>query len=163
MTKDTYEKITSFFKNRSQDVEIIKVINKVLTLSVYLVYPVFVAILIFYHDVRYWKVLFIPGISFVLVSLFRKYVNAPRPYEVLDINPIIKKDTKGQSFPSRHVFSVFIIAMSFCYVSIPIGVALMIIGILLGVIRVVGGVHFPKDVIAGAVVGILFGVVGFYL
>ena len=37
----------------------------------------------------------------------------------------------------------------------------MVIGILLGMIRVLGGVHEPRDVIAGAVIGIASGIIGF--
>ena len=37
------------------------------------------------------------------------------------------------------------------------------IGIIMGVIRVYGGVHEPRDVVAGGIIGILCGVVGFYI
>ena len=36
-------------------------------------------------------------------------------------------------------------------------------GVALAVIRVVSGVHFPRDVVAGAVLGIALGAVGFLL
>ena len=36
-------------------------------------------------------------------------------------------------------------------------------GVLLAVVRVVGGVHFPRDVLCGAAIGILCGAVGFFL
>lgn len=163
MTKDTYEKITGPLRNHPGEVKILKTVNKLLTVLVYCAYPILLLSLALSHDVRFLRVLLTPGISFVLVSLFRNYINAPRPYEVLDIVPIIYKDTKGKSFPSRHVFSVFVIAMAMYYISMPMGIALMIIGILLAVVRVIGGVHFPKDVIFGAVIGILSGLVGFYL
>ncbi|WP_200789018.1 phosphatase PAP2 family protein [Atopostipes suicloacalis] len=104
-----------------------------------------------------------PGISFVFVSIFRHYVNAPRPYEVADIEPIIEKETTGNSFPSRHVFSIFVIATTLYFISKPLGILLMIAGVLLAILRVVGGVHFPRDVIAGAIIGIVSGVLGFYL
>ncbi len=104
-----------------------------------------------------------PAISFILLSFFRKAVNAPRPYELLDIDPIIKKNTKGNSFPSRHVFSVFVIAMSLYYVWPSIGIVLMLIGIIISVIRVIGGVHFPRDVIAGAIMGVGSSIIGWYV
>ena len=62
---------------------------------------------------RLWQELIIylaiPGISFVAVSIFRKCYNAKRPYEIYDFKPLIPKDTIGKSFPSRHVFSIFVI------------------------------------------------------
>ena len=97
------------------------------------------------------------------VSVFRHILNVPRPYEKFEIAPAIEKETHGKSFPSRHVFSVFVIAMTIFYVYTNVGILLCIIGILLGIIRVIGGVHEPRDIIAGALIGILSGLVGFYL
>ena len=38
-----------------------------------------------------------------------------------------------------------------------------IAGILLAWSRVAGGVHFPRDVIAGALIGVFSGVIGYYV
>ena len=104
-----------------------------------------------------------PGVSFVIVSLFRRVYNAPRPYEVLDIAPLIHKDTHGKSFPSRHVFSVFVITAVFFRVSPPLGALLAAVGVLIALIRVIGGVHFFMDVLAGALIGLLSGAAGLWL
>lgn len=104
----------------------------------------------------------VPGISFVVISVFRYLYCAPRPYEVFDLPPVIPKDTRGKSFPSRHVFSIFIIGMTFFWKMPLAGVLIGAAGIFMAVVRVLGGVHFPKDVIAGAALGILAGLVGFY-
>lgn len=163
MNKKTYERISNPIKNHPYGEKILIIINKLTTTSVYLTYPFFLLKLAIERDVRFWKVLIIPMLSFILVSIFRSYKNAPRPYELLEIEPIINKATKGNSFPSRHVFSIFVIAMTLYYVSNPVGIALMIIGIVVSVVRVLGGVHFPKDVGAGAVIGILCGIIGWNL
>ncbi|HLR36014.1 MAG TPA: phosphatase PAP2 family protein [Tissierellales bacterium] len=163
MNEKTYEKITRPIYDHLHGVKILKTVNNIITRFVYSIYPIVLIILALNRDIRFWRVLLTPGISFVIVSVFRNYLNAPRPYEVLDIIPIINKDTKGKSFPSRHVFSIFIIAMAFYYISVPMGLVLMFLGIVLGVTRVLGGVHFPKDVIAGAIIGILCGIFGFFI
>jgi len=163
ITKETYDKITRSLRKSPQKVKALKGLNKGLTLLVYFMYPTLLLVLGYQHDDRFWRVLITPGVSFVMVSIFRYYLNFQRPYEVLDIVPIIYKDTKGKSFPSRHIFSVFVIAMVFSYISLPMGMVLIIIGIFLAVVRVIGGVHFPKDVIAGGIIGILSGIVGLYL
>ena len=159
LNEEMYRKITAPILRHPRGVQTLNIINKAITMLIYSIYPIFLLGLLVSRDLRFWKVLLIPGISFVLVSLFRKYIDAPRPYEVLNIVPLINKDTKGQSFPSRHVFSVFVIAMTLYYISMPVGITLIIVGVLLGIVRVVGGVHFPKDVIVGAIVGILISVV----
>lgn len=141
----------------------INLLNRVITYSVYAIYPVVLILLLYARDARFWRVLLAPSISFVLVSVFRNYINAPRPYEVTGNTPIINKDTKGKSFPSRHVFSVFVIASTLYFISQSLGIVMILAGCVLAVLRVIGGVHFPRDVIAGAVIGILSGILGFYL
>lgn len=161
MNEQKYEKIKNYIGQYENGAKTLNILNKLTTTIVYVTYPIFLLILLINRDSRFWKVLLVPAISFILVSAFRSHINLPRPYEVLDIVPIIKKDTKGKSFPSRHVFSVFIIAMTLYYISVPTGVFLMVLGSLIAVIRVVGGVHFPRDVIFGAIIGVLCAVVGF--
>ena len=163
MNESIYEKISNPIRGMNNGVKLLNLLNKVGTSVVYLTYPLFLLILAYNRDMRFWKVLIIPAVSFVVVSLIRKLINFPRPYEVLDIDPIIKKATKGNSFPSRHVFSVFIIAMTLYYISYPVSILLMVIGVVISIVRVLGGVHFPRDVIAGAAIGVICGIVGWKL
>lgn len=143
--------------------EIIVKLNKVITYIVYLLF-IGLDIYLFFTDRHvFYKVILTTSISFCLVSVFRKIINAKRPYEVMDIKPLIDKNTKGNSFPSRHIFSIYIIATVYLYISIPIGVALMILGIGLAAIRVLSGVHFLRDVIWGMIIGIIMGVLGMYI
>lgn len=163
MNEKLYEKITAPIRKYSNGKKLINLINKLSTSIVYLIYPLFLLKLGFDRDMRFWKLLLVPGISFIFLSVFRKLINFPRPYELLDIDPIIYKDTEGKSFPSRHVFSAFVIAMTLYYISKPIGIILIFLGMLISIIRVVGGVHFPRDVLAGAIIGIFSGIIGWNL
>ena len=82
---------------------------------------------------------------------------------VVGIIILFEKNKKGESMPSRHVFSAFIIGMAFFYIGeIPLGIIVFVCGLIIAIVRVISGVHFPKDVIVGALVGILCGVVGFF-
>ena len=64
--------------------------------------------------------------------------------------------------PSRHIFSMFMIAMGWLVFWPPMGWTLLVVGVLLAVIRVLGGVHFPRDVLVGALCGIIAGLLGFW-
>lgn len=141
--------------------------NKLCTGVMYLAYPILLLYLFFFGRYSSYfsfkKALLVPAISFMLLSAVRKLINRPRPYEVFDLPPIIKKDTKGNSFPSRHVFSATIIAMTFLLMS-PwswLGVLFLLVSIALAVVRVVSGVHFISDVIAGIVVAVVAAVFGY--
>lgn len=163
MNEQIYNKLTAPFYSHPHGLRLIRGLNKLCTGIIYLTYPIVLLILALTRETRFWRVLLTPAITFILVSFCRHYINAPRPYELLAITPIIAKDTKGQSFPSRHVFSAFVIATILYHISHLLGVMLLIFGTLLALMRVIGGVHFPKDVIAGALLGIFFGFLGFLI
>ena len=99
----------------------------------------------------------IPASGFVILSLFRKKINHPRPYETWDIRPLLEKDSSGQSMPSRHVFSATIISMACFHAWTLIGMILLICSGLLALVRVLGGVHYPKDVLVDYACGLLWG------
>lgn len=65
--------------------------------------------------------------------------------------------------PSRHTACAFIIAMTFMYVSIPLGIAYLIISALIMISRVLAGVHFISDVIAGMAISLLYGYFSFFI
>ena len=170
MKKETYIKMTQPFRENPDMARAIHIANKVCTGVMYLAYPVLLIYMFFYAKVissffRFEKVLLVPAISFVLLSVFRKIVNRPRPYETFDVPPVIKKDTKGHSFPSRHVFSATMIAMTFLLHSpfFAVGVVFLVVSILLAVVRVVSGVHYISDVVAGIVVAVVAAIVGYLM
>ena len=109
------------------------------------------------------RIVLVTVIGFALVTVVRARINAPRPYEVNNITPSLGKTTKGKSFPSRHCFSMFIIAFCWLSVSPVVGWALIVLACVLAVVRVMGGAHFPRDVVAGALVALAFWFVGFVL
>lgn len=69
----------------------------------------------------------------------------------------------GKSFPSRHTFSAFAIAASWFVASVPVAVVLLVAAGVLAVCRVLGGVHFPRDVVAGALIGSATGALAAFL
>lgn len=132
--------------------------NKVITRTFYLLFPIFLSLVWLRNG---WFVLFttvlIMGGGFFLLSLSRRLYNRPRPYQTWDIQPLIKKDSLGKSFPSRHVFSATVIAMLALMINPCLGGTMLFLAAILAILRVLGGVHYPSDVLAGYVIGILVG------
>lgn len=163
MTQEQYEKWSAPIRRKKYGAIFLIGIDKIMAGILFISYPVLLLYLLMNGRIKELLLCtVIPAASFVIVSLFRSVYAQKRPYEVFDIVPLIPKQTKGKSFPSRHVFSVYIIGMTFFYVVKPVGIVIFLSGILMAYIRVAGGVHFPKDVAAGAVIGILCGLL-YYL
>lgn len=137
---------------------ILERLNKVITRTFYLLFPIFLSLVWLRNG---WFVLFttvlIMGGGFFLFSLGRRLYNRPRPYQTWDIQPLIKKDSLGKSFPSRHVFSATVIAMLALMINPWLGGTMLFLAAILAILRVLGGVHYPSDVLAGYVIGILVG------
>lgn len=163
MTREQYQKITEPFRDNAGRTKCVAVMNHVLTAVVFFGYPFYLVTLLFAHNMQIVRAVCVPAVSFVLLTVIRKRINAPRPYEKFGIPPVIEKNTEGKSFPSRHVFSVFIIAVTIFQTYHAAGIVFGIIGAVLGVIRVLVGVHEPKDVLVGALAGIFCGVLGYYV
>ena len=142
----------------------LKIIGAVSVFFVAGVFAYGVGVLLFFGEFIYvTRLTLMAGIPFIAVSLMRYLINSPRPYEVLDIDEfkVMREERKsGRSFPSRHVFSAFLIGMLWLPYSVPFGVAALMLGAFLGAGRVLLGIHFIRDVIAGAAIGIVSGLIG---
>ena len=102
-------------------------------------------------------------LALYICTLLRVAFNRRRPYEVYDTMPALDKDTKGKSFPSRHLTSIAVIAVNLLAINIPLGIVFLLLTAVMGTLRVLLGVHFIKDVVVGALIGIVIGVLGMYV
>ena len=100
------------------------------------------------------------GAPFALVSLMRRFINAKRPYEIYDFFVDPPKAKKGHSFPSRHAFSAFAIGTVALFVSLPIGILILFLGCSMCICRVALGIHFVRDVVGGAIIGVVTSLIG---
>ncbi len=100
------------------------------------------------------------AIGYLAVTVARKLINLPRPYEVYSFYTVKPREKKGESFPSRHCYSAFVISTLSWLVSPMVFAALLILAILIATTRVLLGIHFVRDVVCGGLTGIAFGVTG---
>jgi len=162
MTKTQYDKISRPFRSQKPQKALLAV-NRLLTYTGYALYPLMVIYLFFTDFFRCVCAVSVPGSGFILLTAVRRMINRPRPYETLDIAPIIKKDTRGNSFPSRHVFSMTEIAVTAFLISPVLGGILLFFSVCLAVIRVIGGVHYPTDVAVGFLAGVVWCMIGYMI
>ena len=159
----TYQRLTAPLRRSPNAIFFLQLFNGSITRLMYLLYPLLLAYIFWYQKERILPYILLPGLAFLVVTLIRKTLNQARPYETWDIQPFLKKETQGQSMPSRHVFSATMISMCFLTFNLCLGAVLLILSATLAVCRVLGGVHYPKDVLVGMAIGILAGCLLFLL
>ena len=166
MKGENYRELSSFFSETKARNNTIKALHDVLPLVMYIFYPVQLIVLAVNEGLtseKFLRFTLIPLATLIVISIVRAIVNAKRPYEVYHYTPPVKATTVGKSFPSRHTVCAFIIAMAFMYLQTRIGIIMLVVAAAIGVTRVLAGVHFIRDVVSGAVIGVLIGVLGFFV
>jgi membrane-associated phospholipid phosphatase len=89
---------------------------------------------------------------FVVTSAIRAVYHHPRPFVTLQV-PHLLNDSL-YSFPSGHTIFMFALATGVYRVNKKLGWWLYGLGLLIGLARVAGGVHYPSDILGGMVLGI---------
>ena len=161
--QEWYDHVAGNIKNKPFLLSLLRTFNRFMTVVMPMIYLTLLAITYLQQGLGKQVLIyvFIPASGFVILSFLRKKINAPRPYEKWTIKPLLDRDSPGQSMPSRHVFSATIISMACLHASLSVGVILLVFSALLGLVRVLGGVHFPKDVVVGYICGLVWGVIFF--
>jgi len=90
----------------------------------------------------------------IITEGIRFFYYRPRPFLNYPVNQLLNHDISG-SFPSGHMTFVFPLIAFIFFENKKIGVVFGILGILMGLARIAAGVHYPLDILAGMLLGIL--------
>ena len=93
--------------------------------------------------------------SWIVAYILKHIFTIPRPFVTLHLVPLFMET--GFSFPSSHVTVISAIATIVWSIDHKLGIAFFIFTVLVALSRMIIGVHYPIDVIAGFVLGILIG------
>ena len=95
--------------------------------------------------------------------LVKAIVRRPRPYISLTQARIVGYRARGRSFPSGHTSQSFFIAtlmVQHFHTNVWVAILLYAIALLVGLTRMYVGAHYPRDVLAGAILGCAWGLLG---
>lgn len=113
----------------------------------------------FFKDRQKYKNMFLISLvsavvsRFVFVEVIRYFYYNPRPFMVLqETNLLIDYEAKS-SFPSGHAAFYFALAMGVYFYNKKSGYIFFGLAGLMGLARIFVGVHWPWDIIVGAILG----------
>jgi membrane-associated phospholipid phosphatase len=99
----------------------------------------------------------------MVVEILKLLVNRSRPFIHLTQARIVGYRAIGRSFPSGHTSQSFFVAtLMFQYLHPGVLVVLLFysIALMVGITRMYVGAHYPRDVVAGAILGSAWGLIG---
>jgi len=98
------------------------------------------------------------GVKSLIVIFYnrpRPYVNLPFAHKLISIRPI--EDL--HSFPSGHTIFFFALSTIIYSFNKNLGLIFFICSSLMGITRIFVGVHWPSDILWGAILGVIVGII----
>lgn len=95
------------------------------------------------------------GIAWGAAEAIKALFPTVRPFEVNGLIPLTLFPTSDGAFPSGHTAAAFGLAVTIWLHDKRIGSAFLVLALIVGVARVWGNVHYPIDILGGAVLGVV--------
>ena len=105
-----------------------------------------------------FSVFFVGAFSWCIAEIIKILIHSPRPFVALSNVWSLFSET-GYSFPSQHATFFASITMMIFAINKKAGYIFMIFTLLIGIARIMAGVHFPVDIIGGFLLGTIIAVV----
>ncbi len=92
-------------------------------------------------------------VAFMVGRVLSIFIINPRPFVEGNFLPLVSH-IPNNGFPSEHALLVFTLALSVYYVNKKVGILLLILGVLVGVGRILTGVHHILDILGSIIISI---------
>jgi membrane-associated phospholipid phosphatase len=98
----------------------------------------------------------IPTFAWIFAHVLKDYFGIPRPFQILDdVTPLVFSTNAFQALPSGHATFFAALATSVYFLDKRVGVAIGVCAFVIGLARIMAGIHWPSDILAGWVLGVL--------
>ena len=129
-----------------------------------IVVPLIILLFMWRRGIKKGLIIFLFCITAVLVADgvgnhgFKKTVQRARPGDTPGLQVQARSGYGGYSFVSNHSVNMFTFASFIAVIFPAVSASVYALAILIGYSRIYNGVHFPTDVLCGALLGCLFGI-----
>ena len=116
---------------------------------------------LFKNFIKYWPVV-IKALGtavlsrFVIAELIRFFWHRPRPFIENNVN-LLLDHSASPSFPSGHAAFFFALSTVVYFYNKKAGILFLVASFLISISRVFCGIHWPSDILAGALIGVFSG------
>lgn len=93
--------------------------------------------------------------AWIFSSMIKSLIPTARPFELNGRPPLTMTVPADSAFPSAHTAAAFALAFTIFLHDKKLGLAYVFAALLVGTGRILGNVHFPFDILVGAILGIL--------
>ena len=92
-------------------------------------------------------------IAWILTEVLKNFVPMARPFQSSGLDPLTLTTPLDNTFPSTHTAAAFAISVTVFLHDRKVGMLYLVMAALVGVARIMAYVHYPIDIIAGALLG----------
>jgi membrane-associated phospholipid phosphatase len=129
------------------------------------VFSILLALIFYFTESKLFAYSLIFGVITLglMIEIMKLYIRRARPYIKLKKIRIVGSKASGRSFPSGHTGQAFFLAslvVHYYHVNIYLWILLYATALLVGITRIYVGMHYPRDVLAGAMLGTAWGIIG---
>lgn len=94
---------------------------------------------------------------FIITEIIRYFFPRIRPFVENSVNLLIGHSATESSFPSGHAAFFFALSMVVYFYNKKAGIFFFIASFFISISRIIVGIHWPSDILAGVLVGIFSG------
>lgn len=127
-------------------------------------YTVAAILFLFNYHVLFYELIFGTLVLWLNVEFIKVILQRGRPYSFLPDIRIVGHKERGHSFPSGHTSQAFFMASllsHYFHADILITILLYTAAAIVGITRIYVGMHYPRDVLGGVIMGTVGGFIAF--